>query len=87
MGAIVPVEAGGEFRLFVMAAAAAWRQLKSEVDEVKVAEQQMEELEIHLEFERVVGQKWDLLGGYQTPWDAAVSVEESEVLAEAECLQ
>lgn len=81
----MPVAAGGEFQLFVMVAAVVWRQMKSEVDEAKVAEQQMEELEIHLEFERVGGQKWDLLGGYQNPWDAVVSVGESEVLTEAEC--
>lgn len=82
---MVPVEAGGESQLFVMAAAAGWKQLKSGVDEVEVAEQQREELEVHLEFERVVAQNWDLPGAYQIPWDAVVSVGESEVLTGAEC--
>lgn len=85
VGAMVPVAACVKFHSFVMAAAAAWNWLKSGVDEVKVAGQQMEELEVHLEFERVVGQKWDLLEASQIPWVAALSAGEAEVLTEAEC--
>lgn len=84
VGVVVPVVAGGEFQLFVMAAAAVRKQLKSGVDEVKVAVQQTVELEVRLELERVVEQKWDLLGASQIPWDAVVSAGESEVLTEAE---
>lgn len=85
VGAMVPVTAGGEFQLIVMAAAVVWKQLKWGVDEVKVAEQQMEVLEVHLEFERIVGQKWDLLGASQIPWDAVVPAGEPEELTEVVC--
>lgn len=85
MGAMGPVEADGEFQLFVMAAAAALKHLTSGVDGVKVAEQQMEVPEVHSEFEMAVRQKWNSLGASQTPWDAAVFAGKSEVLTETGC--
>lgn len=76
-----------EFQLSVMAVATEQRHWACEVGEVEVAVKQNEEVEVGLEVERIVEQKFGAFVGSDVPQVTEVSVEGVKVQAEIEDLK